>query len=91
MDPDGRRIVPSPAPVALAALVLASLAGAVPGGAEEGSSDGADPPATLDFVLPDLAASWAQQGGSADAVLGGALEVFNALVREKGVPTVLVP
>ncbi|HVS62675.1 MAG TPA: hypothetical protein VMT85_04120 [Thermoanaerobaculia bacterium] len=41
--------------------------------------------------LRDLAALWSQHWENADAVLGGALDAFNALVREKGVPTVLVP
>jgi photosystem II stability/assembly factor-like uncharacterized protein len=39
----------------------------------------------------DLAARWAEERANAEQVLGAELAAFNALVREKGVPTVLVP
>jgi hypothetical protein len=39
----------------------------------------------------DLSEQWEQQRAKAEQVLGAELEAFNALVREKGVPTVLVP
>jgi hypothetical protein len=41
--------------------------------------------------LRDLTALWAEQRSRSEAVLGERLDRFNALVREKDVPTVLVP
>jgi hypothetical protein len=41
--------------------------------------------------LADLSAQWSQHKATLDGILGEELAAFNALVREKGVPAVIVP
>jgi hypothetical protein len=41
--------------------------------------------------LADLSAQWSQHKATLNGLLNEELAAFNALVREKGVPTVIVP
>ena len=58
-----------------------------------GSIDGAEPPVTAGQRqrYQDVQAEWATLKGRVAAVLGGELDAFNALVKDKGVPAVVVP
>ncbi|HEX9166767.1 MAG TPA: glycosyl hydrolase [Gemmatimonadales bacterium] len=58
-----------------------------------GSIDGAEPPLTAGQKarLVDVRTEWARHKAALDQLLGRDLDVFNALVREKGVPAVVVP
>ncbi len=58
-----------------------------------GLIDGAEPPLTAGQKarLEDVRAEWARHKTALDQLLSRDLEAFNALVREKGVPAVVVP
>jgi len=58
-----------------------------------GSIDGAEPPVTAGQKLrfQDVQSEWATLKGRVAVVLGGELDAFNALVKDKGVPAVVVP
>lgn len=58
-----------------------------------GAIDGAEPPLTAGQKarLADVRGEWARHQTALDQLLGRDLEAFNALVREKGVPAVVVP
>jgi photosystem II stability/assembly factor-like uncharacterized protein len=57
------------------------------------SIDGTDAPVTggVRARFADLEAEWAGLKGRVDGVLGAELDRFNALVRDKGIPAVVVP
>jgi photosystem II stability/assembly factor-like uncharacterized protein len=58
-----------------------------------GMIDGAEPPLTggQKARLADVRAEWAGLKARVDQLLGRELEAFNTLVRERGVPAVVVP
>jgi photosystem II stability/assembly factor-like uncharacterized protein len=58
-----------------------------------GLIDGAEPPLTAGQKqrLADLLADWLKHKAGLDRVLGPDLDAFNALVRETGLPAVVVP
>jgi hypothetical protein len=58
-----------------------------------GAIDGTEPPLTggQKQRFADLQAEWARHRAAIDQVLGGELEAFNRLVREKNVPAVSLP
>jgi hypothetical protein len=58
-----------------------------------GLIDGAEPPLTggQKARLADVKTEWARHKAALDQLLGPGLDAFNALVREKGVPAVVVP
>ncbi len=58
-------------------------------GAVDGSEEGVIEGARDRFR--DLMAIWSEKRAALDSLLGTDLDAFNALVREKGIPAVIVP